>query len=232
MDGTFKRAAVVALAASALISAGAVAYGSTPSLPDSKGIIRACVKYEDINHYEQMRWITGTTCPAHEKRISWNYKGVKGDKGDKGDRGETGATGPTGPVGPPGAQGAPGDKGDKGDPGPAGSGEVYYADGGNEERIVGGSWVTIASIDLPAGIYALTGVVTFTSGDGDRGIYCALNRSGATEVQGESSEDFPTNLTVIGRSDGGGAAELTCESTNGAEAIKVLDGHLMAAKVG
>jgi len=88
------------------------AFGAVP-IPGSDGKIRACVKYEDINKYEQMRWITKTACPKGEKLIAWNQKGRTGDKG------ETGAVGPQGPQGETGPQGSPGGTGADGPPGPA-----------------------------------------------------------------------------------------------------------------
>jgi hypothetical protein len=75
-----------------IAAASVAAYAAVP-IPDAKGVIRACVKYEDINHYEQMRWITKTTCPSGEKLISWNQKGRTGDRGPQGPQGEQGIQG-------------------------------------------------------------------------------------------------------------------------------------------
>jgi hypothetical protein len=68
------------------------AYAAVP-IPDAKGIIRACVKYEDINRYEQVRWITKTTCPKGEKLITWNQKGRTGPQGPQGEQGIQGPQG-------------------------------------------------------------------------------------------------------------------------------------------
>jgi hypothetical protein len=87
--------AVGAIVGAVAVGIGTIAAFAAVPIPGADGKIRACVKYEDINRYEQMRWITKTTCPAHEKLITWNAKGPKGDKGDKGDS----VTGPPGPAG-------------------------------------------------------------------------------------------------------------------------------------
>jgi hypothetical protein len=112
------------------IIAGAAAAFSAIPIPDAKGVIRACVKYEDIDHYEQMRWSTKTTCPKSEKLISWNYKGRTGAKG---------ATGATGPAGA------------KGDPGTS---QAYVASAGTTEIGSNNTEKTIVTRpNLPAGNY-------------------------------------------------------------------------------
>ncbi len=82
-----------------IAAASVAAYAAVP-IPDAKGIIRACVKYEDINRYEQMRWITKTTCPSGEKLISWNQKGRTGATGAQGEQGIQGPQGIPGSAAP------------------------------------------------------------------------------------------------------------------------------------
>jgi len=54
---------------------GTVAAFAAVPIPGADGKIRACVKCEDINKDEQMRWIIKTTCTKGEKLIVWNAKG-------------------------------------------------------------------------------------------------------------------------------------------------------------
>jgi hypothetical protein len=234
MPATTKRAAVVVLAASVLLSVGAVAYGSTPSIPDSKGIIRACVKYEDINHYEQMRWITGTTCPKHEKRIAWNYKGVKGDKGGKGD---TGATGPQGIQGPKGDQGDPGAPGAPGAPGPAGS-STGYAASDHKSIDANPDFVEIVKKTVPDGAYLINAAAWVINGDSDdpADFICQLKVNGSAireaheYVDEHSSGLDQASLALVGATQHGGDFAVSCKEVAGSD-LSDVHADLTALKV-
>lgn len=103
-------------------------------------------------------------------------QGLKGDIGPMGPQGPTGAAGPTGPIGPigpiglkgdPGATGAAGVAGPTGPPGQQGPvGPAGGGVGGNGPTTVyvtrvqrvafgGGTYATVAHLDLPSGSYAL-----------------------------------------------------------------------------
>ena len=212
---------------SAVVGALAVGIGAAGAfaavpIPGADGKIRVCVKYEDINKYEQVRWITKTTCPAGEKLIAWNAKGPKGDKGEKGDTGATGAPGPQGIPGPTGAQGEPGQ------PGANGTGAVYF-DAQSTEHAVKDPFA-VASVTVPQGKYAVSGTVSWQSRDGVRSIDCKITDN---QERGEFADENPPShaVSVIGVYEGSGPIELICRGSS-LETIWVLEANLMAVKVG
>jgi len=203
----------------ATVAAGAIA--AVP-IPDAKGIIRACVKYEDINHYEQMRWITKTTCPSGEKLIAWNAKGRTGATGARGDTGDVGAAGSAGPAGP---------EGPAGPTGPAASGQAYYDEHTDVQAIK--DPVTVASVTVPQGKYAITGTVDFDSRGDTRGIWCGvtpLNSSNKNYRSASATEGGPIeSVTVVNVYEGSGAIELSCYA--GTDTVWVDAANLMVVKI-
>jgi hypothetical protein len=223
---------------SAVVGALAVGIGAAGAfaavpIPGADGKIRVCVKYEDINKYEQVRWITKTTCPAGEKLIAWNAKGPKGDKGEKGDKGDTGAEGPAGPPGPPGPAGPEGPAGPKGDPGENGTGAVYTAHDDTIHIVTGD--LTLVSVDVPAGKYAVTGTLqVYNAGDDDRSAYCRItpDSSGFTDRRDDVTPEELDSMSVTGVTDfAGGAINLICNSGVG-DAVQLQFSNIMAVKVG
>jgi len=189
-------------------------------IPDANGIIRACVKYEDINHYEQVRWITATKCPrSSEKLITWNAKGPKGDKGEKGDTGATGA---------PGKDGAPGiNKGYE-------SYELNTAHGLHFEP------QEIYSIDVPDGEYAITATVQVENfHDDDVYVACNINHwTGLGEriirLKGHSAQVM-TVMKLTGPSlDDPGKITLICSGlpqSDDLNAAQLEESQIMAVKI-
>jgi hypothetical protein len=209
------------------------AFGAVP-IPGSDGKIRACVKYEDINRYEQMRWITKTTCPAHEKLIAWNAKGPKGDKGDKGDTGADSTV-----PGPPGPAGADGHDGANGAPGPAGTSDAFAADTGADGVTIGGDPDDVSIVirpNLPAGNYIVGASLNISNGsDDDAAVFCDLRAEGT--IIGRNSASLQTNQMASLSFDAaasnfdGGSIFVTCKETGSSDTSFVRFANITAVKV-
>jgi Collagen triple helix repeat (20 copies) len=106
--------------------------------------------------------------------------GAAGARGEKGDAGAVGARGPVGPSGPAGPQGATGAEGPQGPPGPAEVFSVYrgHALAGPVATGESGSF-TIATLDLPAGSFAVFAKASFESSL-DQSATCYLQAAGST----------------------------------------------------
>ena len=141
----------------------------------------------------------GETCRDNETGISWEQTGPVGPPGPTGSpgppgadgedgqdgapglmgpAGAPGAAGPTGPPGPTGPTGAPGSRGPQGEPGPATPAQLFW----DEAPVVAGGVPvdsrTLASVDLPAGTWLLTGTVDLHSVGGAAGdVSCRLSGS-------------------------------------------------------
>jgi len=207
-------------AISAVVSALAVGIGTVSAfaavpIPGADGKIRACVKYEDINKYEQMRWITTATCPKGEKLIAWNAKGIQGPKG---------ATGAAGPPGTPGADGKDGDPGIS---------EAHFDADTNTGHGLGTSTSTIFTLTVPAGTYAVTATTEIINYyDDTHGVACSLNKEVQTRRDVLVEPDDSEVLTVIGKiTTDDGKINLTCNASvsPGAEAD---DPSILATRIG
>lgn len=170
MRHNHRRNANIALLASATVLAAAgIGYAAIPS---GDGVIHSCYNASS-NPSGQLRVIdaeAGAKCGKNERVLNFNQTGPQGPKGEKGDQGIQGIQGEKGDPGvqgPQGIQGVPGEKGDKGDPGPA-TAPAYFltgiatniGDGGRETK-------TVATLNLPAGRWALTAPLMFVNNDGD-----------------------------------------------------------------
>jgi hypothetical protein len=125
----------ILLAIAAVLTIGLAATAKA-TIPNSQtGVYTAC--YANANG--AMRVIDfeakGLTCTAGEKAMGWNAAGPKGATGAQGPAGPKGATGPQGPAGPSFARG-------------------HFRTG---EKYVGTSYETLATVDMPAGMYVLSG---------------------------------------------------------------------------
>jgi hypothetical protein len=146
--------------------------------------------------------------------------GPKGDQGDQGVQGERGFTGP---------QGAKGDKGDRGDPGPS---DAYIGRSGSpvlDNHVL----TTIASVNLPAGVYAVFGKARVANADSDdQPARCALSTGDSTVIRlgarfddgSEQSVSVQDLLTLPAP----GTATLGCATFRG----QAFDGKITAIKVG
>lgn len=155
------------------VGVGAVSAFGAVAIPGVDGKIRACVKYEDINKYEQMRWITKTTCPKGEKLITWNAKGEKGDKGDQGEPGEDGASGVS---------------------------DAQFDAETNNGHGLGASQSTVFTLTVPAGTYAVTATTEILNNyDDPHGVTCSLNNITTTKRHVMVDPEDSDVMTVIGK---------------------------------
>jgi hypothetical protein len=115
--------------------------------------------------------------------------GAPGARGEKGDPGLAGARGPVGPTGPTGPQGTPGADGPQGPRGPSDVFSVYrtHALAGPVALNQTGSF-TIATLDLPAGSFAVFAKASFESSF-DHSATCYLQRAGSTFGGVDASTD-------------------------------------------
>ena len=222
--------------------ASATAIAAVP-IPDAKGVIRACVKYEDINRYEQMRWSTKTSCPGGEKLISWNQKGAKGATGPKGD---TGTAGPAGPAGATGPVGPAGPKGDQGDPGPGGGSDSVAKFAPVDDSVaVGDALVKVASSNLAEGNWAVNAAVRMHGANHDASVpegvfgHCELRNGSGVIGFGDQwgSANFSGYLVMYGGAavpTGGGEVSVWCNNgdSDSDDTVGVDGGSVMAIKVG
>jgi hypothetical protein len=170
-------AVAIGLAAMGL---GGVAYATIPA-PD--GTITACIDREDSS----MRVIDAPTrkCSTHdETTLRWNQTGPQGPQGERGPQGVQGPDGPKGADGGKGADGARGPEGPRGPDGPQGpkgdagpaTNPAFQAEAMSDE--IGHTTrttTTLATIDVPAGRYALEANMSLHNADGDIQDYtCAL----------------------------------------------------------
>jgi Collagen triple helix repeat (20 copies) len=132
----------------------------------------------------------GSTPPS----ANWMLLAAAGAKGDTGQPGATGATGPAGPTGPVGAAGPSGPVGATGPAGPTGASAAFIA---RHDAFVAVSTepTTVATLDLPTGLYALFGKVVVTNGDGSpQSVTCSLSTGESALVR---LDGYDTNGTGI-----------------------------------
>ena len=225
--------------------ASATAMAAVP-IPGADGKIRACVKYEDINRYEQMRWSTKASCPSGEKLISWNQKGVKGATGPKGDTGTAGPAGPAGPAGATGPAGPAGPKGDQGDPGPVGgSDSVAKFAPVDDSAAMGDALVKVASSTLAEGNWAVNAAVRMRGANHDASVpegvfgHCELRNGSGVIGFGDlwGAANFSGYLVMYGGAAvpvGGGEVSVWCNDgdSDSDDTVGVDGGSVMAIKVG
>ena len=130
----------------------------------------------------------GQKClPGLEKPLPWNQTGPQGPTGATGALGATGPNGPQGPTGPPGP---------KGDPGPQGTSDAWHSFGFVTVP-VDHSWVTVASVDLPAGNYTATFAGDALSFDKTQDLVgCAGLGHGVSAGIGPALTSFPNAATI------------------------------------
>jgi hypothetical protein len=179
-----KWTAVAAVVLVGVLAAGAVSIvrAVTPPPP----VIYACVN----DSSGTIKIVSATdTCHNHETALNWNQQGPKGDQGIQGIQGLKGDQGIQGIQGIQGDQGVQGIQGVKGDTGPAAApafsiaGISAYV--GHLTRLT----KTVATLNLPAGHFAITAPLNFFEVDDARqGLACSF--AGATFSAGRSDSGF------------------------------------------
>jgi len=218
-----------------LIGAGTVAYAAIPG-PD--GVIQGCYnKGGLLQDKGALRVSEDGKCRSNELAVNWNRTGPTGPAGPVGPTGATGAAGATGETGAPGATGGPGAKGDTGATGPAGpAGPAGFSDAyigrSDAVKLNNNTQTVVASVNLPAGVYALFGKAELQNDDGDnQSAACALSTGDRTGVRlgwDITARRIPVSVQDLLTLNGPGTATMTCSTYNGWAA----SGKLTALKVG
>jgi hypothetical protein len=222
-----------------LIGAGSVAYAA---IPDAAGVLHGCYnKGGLLQDKGALRVVDeGERCRTNELAVTWSQTGPRGpagpvgatgatgatgEQGPKGDTGAAGATGPAGPAGPTGATGATGPQG------PAGFSDAYIGRA-NPVKLTNFAQTPVASVSLPAGVYALFGKAELQNDDGDnQSASCSLSTGDQTGVRlgwTITSRRIPVSVQDLLTLNGPGTATLYCSTYNGA----AVSGKITALKVG
>lgn len=163
----------------AVVSMGAA--GIAAATIPSNNVIDAC--YSKSGGTLRVIDSSVTKCKSGETSLAWNVQGPKGEQG------ETGPMGPAGPMGPQGIQGIPGPDGPQGLPGPAGpigpagpGAEAFMAQGA--ASLDNFSNTTVATLNLPAGAYAVFGKAVLKNRDSDaQDASCRLSSGDISDVR-------------------------------------------------
>ena len=131
--------------------AGGVAYAT---IPDSAGVIHGC--YSKSGSLRVIDPSKSQHCAAAETPIQWNQTGPQGLPGAPGTNGATGTAGPAGPQGVPGTA------------------AVYTSADGHGSFDTFLDWVTVGSLDVPAGRYAVTASTWVHNNNNNENIICQL----------------------------------------------------------
>jgi hypothetical protein len=179
--------------------------GSSPSAATSPVFTGCLSKVSGTLRAVTLSPATPAPCGKYEQQVSWNQLGQPGADGSPG---ASGAPGPSGPAGSPGASGASGlpgangspgpsgPSGPQGSPGPTGSAGAPGSDGApaaytniNPLAVnMLGEYATVATLDLPAGSYAITGQATLhNSSNSEQGVACILNVVHGDSIPGSRS---------------------------------------------
>jgi hypothetical protein len=177
--------------------AAGVAYAT---IPDAQGVIHACYDKQSgqVRIVDTAPNTLPKGCGAKETAIGWNQTGPQGPAGP---------AGPQGPQGPQGAAGAPG-------PTPA-----LFSTGVNSD--VDGQLHVVASLQLPAADYVVTGSVTLQLQEDDGHASCVLRVNGITldqqdfDFASDVEHDAATLMTDAQLAGGiPGTADVACSMTH------------------
>jgi hypothetical protein len=159
---------------------------------------------------------TGSALIFPDGSVVHNRTELIGPQGPAGPQGPMGATGPAGPTGPTGLQG------------PAGANGVghAYVDSSSSSVGLSGSYVTLASVTVPAGSYLIFGKTELQNGDSsDQPAQCTLGNDTVSsqfdvtdvELSGGSGSNI-LSVSVQGTAVGvpnGTIILMTCNTLNG-----------------
>jgi hypothetical protein len=147
-----------ALASGALLVGTGAAF-ATGQVIGANNTINGCYRVADDDRKGELRVVNDpVSCRSNELPIAWNVQGPRGDQG------------------PQGLQGPPGEQGPQGPRGPS---TVFLKKVPTVS--IGGGFITLASLDLPAGHYALTGTFTAHNSNTNPGrlvVSCVLGDGG------------------------------------------------------
>jgi hypothetical protein len=172
------------------------------------------------------------TTGSQPPNANWMLLAAKGDTGPKGADGRDGVDGRNGVDGRDGMNGDKGDKGDKGDRGDPGPSDAYIGRSGTP-ALDNNVPTTVATVNLPAGVYALFGKARLANADSDdQPAHCALSTGDATTVRLGARFDDGSEMSVSVQDlltlPAPGTARLSCATFHG----QAFDGKITAIKVG
>jgi hypothetical protein len=210
-----KRWAIGAAVATGLVAVGGgvAALADTGGIPGADGVIHGCYLTTTTSLRSFFLVASGTSCPSGYTALAFNQTGPQGPQGVPGPKGDTGATGATGAAGPTGATGSqgpagpPGATGPQGPAGPAGTsglGHAYTVTANGAGSVDSTDPLTVASLQLPAGNYAVSGQAQISNHDGDPQVAsCHIQLNGADvdygqlDIDGGQSAIVPVQAVVL-----------------------------------
>lgn len=218
------------------------------TIPDTKGVIHAC--YSKSGGSLRVFDDSVTNCNANETSLSWNVMGPAGPAGLQGPPGPTGPAGaqgtpgatgpagmagPSGPAGPPG-MGIPGPSGPIGPSGPTGmtgpSNAYVHQFSGSPVNINFGA-VGVDMLNLPAGSFIISAIVSAASQLSAGGVQCSLTTSTSMlDTQSAITNNlFTSSLPLIGWVNLSAADTVTLTCSSSVQPATVTDFKFAAIQV-
>jgi hypothetical protein len=201
------RTAIIAATAVAVVAA--IAGIANAAIPSPNGTLVGCYAKKS----GALRLTQPTKkCGKHEKRTSWNTKGV---------------------AGAPGAQGVQGPKGDQGLKGDVGPSNGYHDDVSVQTPLpdAPGSMLTLSA--LPAGSYVATFTADYKDGAGGGVLDCTLAGGSMhfnSKVEVEAGRRTAVAITGAVTLDAAGDIEVLCDDNSGDESL--VNASITAIHVG
>lgn len=191
-----------------VVLAGGAAGIADATVPDSAGIIHACMTRKGVPVVQPagtVRIVDSATqhCTTDESPISWNQAG------------------PAGPAGPEGPQGPQGPQGPTGDAGARGPSDAYVARVDGPIRVTGGqdTSTVVATVALPPGHFVLIGKAELANlTNSARVWYCSLSTGEQGDVDltpnGEAGDIQTAAVQDVITLDSPGSVTLSCSADN------------------
>ncbi|MFZ1881412.1 MAG: collagen-like protein [Gaiellaceae bacterium] len=181
------RALIMVGTALTLLTLAGVAYATIPN----DGTIHGC--YARSGGSLRVIDASVTNCKSTETSLDWNVQGPTGPTGATGPQGAPGATGPQGAPGPQGPAGA---QGPQGPAGASGTSHAYSVNNGVAQNI-GGSFVEVRQLNLPAGTYLVWAKGIIGDPTLDTQESCRLSENGTSTLDTVHADTFAagTNTT-------------------------------------
>jgi hypothetical protein len=187
-----KRAASVAVVATALVAGAGAAYAT---IPDAGGVIHGCY----LKNGGALRVTDDAVagCAKNETSLNWN---------------ETGPQGPQGPQGPPGLQGPQGPQGAQGPVGPSDA----YQDTNGTVGIPQNTTVVLDKVTLPGGDYVISGSANLVDIQNDAVVQCWLRLNGNNSSKAWEKIEAVETLSVADAMSlpNGGTIDVACTTAD------------------
>lgn len=196
----------VIIAATAVAVVAAIAGIANAAIPSANGTLVGCYGAKS----GALRLVQPTKkCSKHEKRTSWNAKGVAGAQG---------------------IQGAKGDQGPKGDVGPSNG---YFDELVPQTPIPDTTTEMLTLSALPAGSYVTTFTADYKDGAGGGVLDCNISGGAShynSTIEVEAGRRTTVAITGAFTLDAAGDIRVKCDDNSGDESL--VNAHLSAIHVG